>query len=57
MNHHSLNPQTILYQSDPLIERYFLSTIQSQSNGDITTKQQSMNLSELNQYIYGNIFE
>lgn len=52
MRINSLNPQTIIYHSESKIEKYFLSAIRDQSQ-EIKLDQQAMNISAMNQYIYG----
>ncbi|CAF4318595.1 unnamed protein product, partial [Rotaria sp. Silwood2] len=47
MNLNSLNPQTILYHTDPIIEKYFRASI----DGSIL-EQASSNISEMNQNIW-----
>ncbi len=47
MNLNSLNPQTILYNTDPMIEEYFRASI----NG-ATLEKGSGNISEMNQNIW-----
>lgn len=51
MNINSLNPQTILYKIDPIMEKYFRASI----NGAIL-EQGSENISEMNQDIWRKIF-
>jgi hypothetical protein len=47
----SLNPQTILYKADPLMESYFQSAVGSKSNG-LTLEKRSENIPEMNKYIW-----
>jgi hypothetical protein len=51
MNVNSLNPQTILYNTDPIMEQYFRASI----NGAIL-EQGSQNISEMNQHIWRKFF-
>jgi hypothetical protein len=51
MNLNSLNPQTILYHSDPMIERYFHASVK-----DVILEQGSENISEMNQNIWRMFF-
>jgi hypothetical protein len=46
-----LNPQTILYKADSLMESYFQSAIGSKSSG-LTLEKRSENISEMNKYIW-----
>ncbi|CAF4589424.1 unnamed protein product [Rotaria sp. Silwood1] len=46
-----LNPQTILYNVDPIIENYFQAAIGSKSN-DLILEQRSENITEMNKYIW-----
>lgn len=48
MDVNSLNPQTILYRSDPSMEKYLQAAIKS---SDITLQSRSDDISEMNQYI------
>ncbi len=51
MNINSLNPQTILYKADPIMEEYFRASI----DGAIL-EPGSGNLSEMNEHIWRKIF-
>ncbi len=51
MNLNSLNPQTILYHSDPTVERYFHACV-----NDAKLEQGSENISEMNQNIWRMFF-
>ncbi|CAF3666934.1 unnamed protein product [Rotaria sp. Silwood1] len=47
----SLNPQTILYKADPLMENYFQAAIGSKSNSLVLDKR-SENITEMNKYVW-----
>jgi hypothetical protein len=47
-----LNPQTILYGIDPLMEKYFQEAVGYKSN-DLTLEKRSENISQMNRYIWG----
>ena len=51
MNLNSLNPQTILYNTDPILEEYFRSSVD-----DAILEQRSVNISEMNQDIWRKSF-
>ncbi|CAF4587897.1 unnamed protein product, partial [Rotaria sp. Silwood2] len=46
-----LNPQTVLYKVDPLMENYFQAAIGPKSNG-LVLEQRSENISAMNKYIW-----
>ena len=51
MNINSLNPQTIIYHSDLIFEKYFRASVH-----DVKFEEGSGNLSEMNRNIWRNIF-
>lgn len=52
MEPQSLNPQTILYTADSLMEKYFQKAIGSTSNSLILEKRSENNISDINKYIW-----
>jgi hypothetical protein len=52
MNINSLNPQTILFQTDPMMEKYFRASI----NG-AKLERRSENISDMNQHIWRKFFK
>lgn len=53
MDVNDLNPQTILYRSDPSMENYFQAAVKSK---DIALQSRSDNISQMNQYIRRKFF-
>jgi hypothetical protein len=51
MQSSSLNPQTILYNTDSSVESYFQAAVGSQSN-DLTLEKSSENIREMNNHIW-----
>lgn len=51
MNVDSLNPQTILYNSDPIMEKYFRASV-----GNSILESESVNISEINRNIWSKFF-
>ncbi|CAF5048789.1 unnamed protein product, partial [Rotaria sp. Silwood1] len=51
MDVNSLNPQTILYKADPIMENYFQAAIGSKSNSLVLEKR-SENITEMNKYVW-----
>ena len=51
MQTNSINPQTILYNSDPIMENYFLSAVGSKSD-DLILEKSSENIAEMNRHIW-----
>jgi hypothetical protein len=47
----ALNPQTIIYGTDPFMENYFQAAVKSKSS-DIVLNKRSENISEINKYIW-----
>jgi len=47
----ALNPQTILYETDPLMENYFQAAVGYSSN-DLKLEKRSENISQINKYIW-----
>lgn len=51
MDTNTLNPQTILYKTDSIMDNYFQATVGSKSNG-LKLEKRSENISEMNEYIW-----
>ena len=51
MQPNTLNPQTVLYQTDPLMDRYFQAAIAPKPKG-VVLERRSEDISDMNQYIW-----